>query len=227
MTINGWNISNASAKQFNVIWGYSEITNKSQWVERANNPVVFDSITGFKPLRIVMVVYGNSREAIRGNISTVLSKLLKPSTIVLDGFTHKFYGYLRAHSAEETAKKRWHVLTLDLEGYEFSSEVSVSGSTSINVNNPGTLTTPAVVTIVPSAGMSSLTITGLGDTITLTGVESGKTIVINGETGLITQNNALRDADLYSMPVVKPGANVVACNRSQATITVAFKPRYM
>lgn len=226
MTIDGWDIASANAKQFQVVWGYSEYSNRSEWVTGSRMPVLLAGNTGFKPLRVVMVVKGDGREAIRTNVSKILARLTGPVDITLDGFTHKFRGKLRAHSANEMSRRRWHALTLDLDGYEYSDQVTVSGSTSISVTNPGTLPTPAVVTITPTAGMSNLTIEGLGDTITLANIESGKPVIINGETGLITQDGALKDADLYSLPAVQPGSSVVTCNRSQAQISIAFKPRF-
>ena len=227
MTIDGWDVLNANARQFNVIWGYHSINSTSEWLPGNNSPTLFENTIGFKPLQVILCAKDEGRNAIRMDISRILAALKGPVSIELDNMDHAFYGILRSFSAEETAIKRWHQLTLNLEGYECGRTVTVSGSGSIEIENPGTLPSPAVLTITPTAGMSNLTIQGLGDVFTIENLQSGETVVIDGETGLITQGGALKEVDFYTLPVVQPGNSTVIISRSQATVQVDFKPRYM
>ena len=53
--------------------------------------------------------------------------------------------------------------------------------------------------------------------------------MIDGESGLVTQDGVLKagDVDFWEFPVLFPGVNTVTCNNSNMTMTVKFKPRFM
>lgn len=228
MKINNWNITNAQAKQWNVTKGHHQINSPSEWDAGALLPVLVKNRIGFQTWTIVLLVYGSSREDIQNNTSLILSKMLGPVDIELDGFTRKFYGILTNHAVEESSKKRFHQLTLTLEGYEYSAQVTASGSSSIAVTNPGTLDSPCILTIAPTQAAGSITISGFaGGSVKVTDVTSGKNIVINGETGVITEDGVLKDYNIWKLPAIKPGSSTLNVSSSFATITVAFKPRYM
>lgn len=230
MTINGWNISAANAKQWNVRRGYASITNQSEWIAGSHNPAFFSAKTGFKSLQIVLLVKAGNKELVQRGIGLILSKLVDPAEIVLDGYARTFYGILRSYSVDESTQRRtspFHKLTLNLEGYEHANEATVSGSSLITVNNPGTLITPAVVTLKATRAVSSITISGLGKAMVLKTVTANQQYVINGETGLITVNGALANADIWNLPVLQPGNNSVVISESTATVTIKYKPRYM
>ena len=228
MKINSWDISNARAKQWNVTKAHNSVSNPSEWGAGALSPVLFDSRIGFQTWSIVLLVYGTSREDIQKNTSMILSKMLGTVDIELDNFTRRFCGYLKNHAVEESSKKRFHKLTLTLEGYEYSAQVTASGKNSVSVSNPGTLPTPCVLTITPTQAAGQITVSGFytGD-IKVTNVTSGKAIVINGETGVITEGGSLKEYDFWKLPAVKPGSSTLTVSSSFATVSVSFKPRYM
>lgn len=228
MKINSWDISNARAKQWNVTKGHNSLSNPSEWGAGALSPVLLDSRIGFQSWSIVLLVYGTSREDIQRNASLILSKMLGPVDIELDGFSRKFYGYLKTHSVEESSKKRFHRLTLNLDGYEYSAQMTVSGKSSISVSNPGTLPTPCILTISPTQAAGQITVSGLyTGSVKVTNVTSGTPIVIDGETGIITEGGRLREYDFWKLPAVKPGSSTLTVSSSFATVSVSFKPRYM
>ena len=149
--------------------------------------------------------------------------------IMLDGLEHTFHGTLKSFSAEESSRKRWHKLTLNLEGYETGVAVTVSGTSSVTLSNPGTAETPIVITLTPAAGISAVTVSipRAGWTASLTNLGSGTPVVINGETGLITENGVLKEAALTKLPAIKPGTSVLGCSSQMVGMSVTFKPRYL
>ena len=230
MTINGWNITNANAKQWNVRRGYSAITNKSEWIAGSYNPAFFSGEEGFKTLQITLIVKASSKEIVQLGISTILAKLKDPAEIILDNYVRKFYGILRSYNVDESTQRRttpFHKLTLNMEGYEYASELTASGKSLITVNNPGTMITPAIVTMTATRAVSNITISGLGKAMVLKTVLANKQYVINGETGLFTVDGALANLDIWNLPVLQPGNNTVTCSESTATVTIRYKPRYM
>ena len=105
----------------------------------------------------------------------------------------------------------------------------------ITLTNTGTLLTPAVVKITPVINLTDITLTGLtrntitGEekNITVKNLTNGKAVIIDGETGLITENgvNKYSDVDLWDLPSLIPGANKITANKD-INITVQYKPRY-
>lgn len=238
MTIPGWEIPHIEvARQWNVRRGYSAITNKSEWVAGSKIPVILSGEPGFKPLKIVILVKARDREAVQLGISTILSKLLEPAEIILDGMDRMFRGYLKSYSVDESTHRRnfpFHQLTLNMEGYEYSDrqELSVagesaSGARTINIHNPGTLPSPAVLTITPKYAVSSVTIGGTGEDIVLSSLSYNVPVVVNGETGLITSGGSLADFSIWSLPAVAAGDSSVTVSSKYVSVGISFEPRYM
>ena len=228
MLINNWDISLAHARQWNVRRGYSAITNQSEWTAGSNTPAVFSSKIGFKTLQVTLVVKAIDKEEVQLGISKILSALRDPAEIVLDGYDRKFFGVLISYEQEEVTQRRnqpFHRLTLNLEGYEYSAEITKTGTSSLTVYNPGTAPTPVILTI-DSRYAGTITITGLGKQISLQGV-TGREYVINGETGLMTADGSLANVNIWSLPYLEPGNNTITVSTANAPITIQFKPRYM
>lgn len=249
MQINGWDISEAGARQWNVTPGSHSISNESEWARGSPAPVLLGNQIGFKPLKIVLLIKGDGREAILANVSTVLSRLLEPTELKLDGFSHRFKGILKKHSLEENPLNIGNVflnraskLTLEFECYEYgvtepgeAYTASAAGEEQITVTNPGNLITPVVIEITPQIGVASLTITGvchdgLGEDlpVTVKNLVTGKKVILDGETGLMTQDGELGgNIDIWSLPALQPGANTITLDSDRMNMTIKYYPRFM
>lgn len=248
MTINGWDISNADAKQWNVTPGFHTVSNDSEWARGSPIPIFFANDLGFKPLTVTLLIKGNrDRQAILHRCSEILSHLIDPAELVLDDFDHKFFGILTKHTLIENAMNvhalkynRAAKFTLEFNGYEYVDDIdpiTATGSTTMLINNNGNALTPATITITPQIGASSLTITGicrdrktLEDLpVTIRNLETGKPIVLDGETTLFTKNGALatNDIDIWAQPTLLPGENRITINNSRMEVKVSFRPRFM
>lgn len=251
MKINDWDISLANARQWNVIPDFSEIQNKSEWKNGSAFPLLLNSTSGFKKIQVVLLVRGPDRESILENCSTILAKLKEPVRMELDGFIHKYYGSMTKYSFTENPLNRQRIvgnkvskLIITLSCYEYAEKpdgtsfsAEASGKTELTVNNPGNSYTPCQVEITPKIGISTLKINGLGyDTETGESTElvvknltTGKRIVLDGETGLVTEQgiNKAADTEFWSLPMLKPGKNQVTLDNSHVDILVKYRPRYM
>lgn len=239
MKIDNFNISECKAKQWNVTMEHNEIKNDSEWVRGSPVPAFFKNTIGFKPCKVVVLVKGKSRDEILENRSNILSRLLEPVILTLDGIDHKFYGILTKHSITEDSIQRFHRLTLEFSGYEMDDEIlnSFSSTTTFTVENPGNITTPAVLEITPQIGISELAISGLcrdpetgeGQDITIRELSTEKKIVIDGESGFMTEDgaNKFKDIDLWELPTLLPGVNNITCSTKNIAVTIRFKPRFM
>lgn len=237
MKINGTDVAEYGVKQWNVTPAYAEIGNESEWITGAVSPVLLKSTIGFKKMKVSVMISGSSRQEIWERAGKFISLLLTPSRIQLDGFSHSFYMYLSNASQAETSLHRFHKATLELIGYEYGEEVEDSSQTgTLEIYNTGTILTPAVVEIVPVINLASLTLTGLvrdnqtGEEkdIVLSNLKNGKKIVLDGESGLVTEDgvNKFADVEMWDFPTLVPGTNTVTADKD-VLLTIRHKPRFL
>lgn len=246
MKINGWDISGADAKQWNVTPGFHSISNDSEWSRGSPAPVLFRNEIGFKTLKVTILVKADrDRQVILNRCSEILSHLLEPAELELDDFDYKFYGILKKHALEENPLStpvlkfnRASKLTLEFEGYEYADEetVETSGETEIVVNNFGNILTPVIIEITPQVGAASITLSGIcrdpntGEDlpVMINELETGKTVTLDGETGLFTQDGELKaDLEIWDVPTLFPGENKITVDSEWMDIVVRYRPRFM
>ena len=236
MKIENTDVSIYGARQFTVTFEHCAIDNESEWMAGAALPFLDHNQVGLKEWTITLRVKGESREGIIQNCSQILALLLEPVELTLDGFSHHFKGTLKSHKRKEKVPKRYHLLELEFEGYECGEEVTVSGKNSLTITNPGNLISPCIVEITPLIGAASITLTGLcRDTsgadlpITIENLETGKSVILNGLTGLITQAGEQKggEVSIWALPSMKPGENTVTVSNANMTVNVRTIPIYM
>lgn len=244
MWINEWDIGEADAQQWKVTFGHHAIGNNSSWIPGSPVPVILDGNMGFKSLQVTIRIRGDTREEIIGKRSMILSRLITPAQIKLNGYSHRFFGSLKKANATEFIQKRSHRLVLDFDCYEYGCqpdgapfEESASGVTETVVTNPGNILTPAVVELTPQVGVAELKLngicrnpnTGADLPVTVRNLTTGKKVILDGETGLMTEDEKLKagDIDIWERPTLIPGSNTVMMNSDRMNITVRFFPRYM
>lgn len=237
MKIDGIDIAKYGAQQWNVYPSFCQISNNSEWLDGMSAPLMLNSTNGFKKMKVAVLIRGSTRQAIWKQASDLVACLLKPSIIQLDGFEHNYYMYLENAEEAETSMKRWHKATLELVGYEYGNEVSVTtAARNLTITNEGNMETPAIIEITPPIGLASVTITGIvRDKITgedkpviIKELTMNKSVILDGETGLITEAgvNKFSKVELWDFPSLLPGSNHITLNQD-VTIKVTYKPRFM
>jgi phage-related protein len=240
MLIDGWDISEANAKQWNVTPAFHDVKNDSEWDSGSPVPAFSNNEINFKTIQVTILIKASGRQLLLNSESNILSRLLEPVDLELDGFDHIFHGIMTKHSLSEKSMKRWHTLTIELDGYEMAkkeTKQTFSGTKSFKVTNPGNIVTPAIVEITPSIGAVSIEITGIcrrGVTgedlpVTIKNLTTGNTVTLDGETGLFTEKGELKTGDLeiWALPSLLPGENNITVDNSRMEISVRFYPRYM
>lgn len=244
MKINGWDIANAGSYQLKSVIEPHSIANESEWARGSPVPVLLKNKIGFQTLKLILVVKGEGREGIRKNCSTILSRLAAPVQLLVDNRRYRFCGILKKHSINEITENRWHDLTLEFNGYEYDAkadgapfEESASGVKETVVTNPGNIISPAIVEITPQIGLAELTVSGISrdpDTgedlpVTIRSLGTGKKIILDGESGLMTEDGELKaaDIDIWALPSLLPGSNTITLSSERADIKVKYYPRFM
>lgn len=251
MKINGWDIENADARQWNVIPNFSSIKNNSEWKNGTLSPILLNGTNGFKTIQIVLLVRGPDREGILQNCSTILSKLKGAAHLELDGFEHKFHGVMSKYTFTENPMNRQRVsgnkiskLSFTFSCYEYAEQSdgtpyskTVSEEKEIVVENPGNIYTPCIVEITPKVKIAKMTISGISrdvDTgenlqVTIKNMQAEKTTVLDGAEGLFTEEETEKSADLeiWTLPMLAPGTNTITLSNDQTEVTIKYRPRYI
>ncbi len=238
MIINGREITYYGAKEWSVTPSFSSISNGSQWLPGTAAPLLLDTEIGMKKFKVSVMLEGKSRAEIWKNAGRLITALLKPAKIEFNYFQNFFYMVLTNASYAELSLKKFHKATLELAGYEYGREVVVENTgTRISTENVGNLPTPAVLAITPTIGKVSLTLTGLvrdrytleDKPITISNLTDGKTIILDGETGLVTEGgvNKIGEVDMWGLPTLQPGYNIIQMNQSGMEVEMRYKPRFV
>ena len=236
MKINNINISTFNAKQRTIsIANHNKIKNDSEWLWGSAIPHLSADYIDMKDFIVSLWVYGSGRNEISANCSNIIAASLVPAELTLDGYDHKVMGILQSVKQTERSVDRFHILELTFAGYEFGDDVTVSGYSSLTINNPGNIPSPAVVEITPAAGASSIQITGIcRDSFTgvdlpctIKNLTAGKTVRLDTLTGLVTEDNLPKEMDLWTLPSFKPGATVVTCNNNRMGLSVTVRPLFI
>lgn len=235
MKINNVNITTWNARQSTVRFGQAAYANAAYWKSGAAVPTLFQGIVGFKGLTVTLIVKGANRNAILKNVSDIVAACRDKTTLIFDDLDHRFTGYLTSASNEEMAKRQFHRLTLQFNGYEHTAQIESSGTSSVTVSNPGNLPSPARVALTPTANLQSITLTGIcrdpytGDDqpVVVNNLTNGKLVVLNGINGGITEAPGNpKDVDIWHLPIMKPGTNTITCDNAHVSIVVQTVPIY-
>lgn len=238
MKFNDTDLSKYGAKQYRNTFGQTSLSNDTEWLRDAPLPIFDNNYRQGKEIKTEILVYGSSREDIRQNISNILALCLEPVEIELDGYDHKFKGILKSSSVSEgsdMARERYQHMVLTFEGYEHGTNVTVSGTNQITITNPGNVISPAIVEITPTIGISSLTVSGICRNsfngvdlpVALEKLSTGNTVIIDGIAGLVTEANALKEVDMWTLPTLVPGVNTITLDNDKLTTKVTVLPIYI
>ena len=240
MKINGVDILEYGAKQWNVSMSYVSVKNDSEFLNDALVPYLAIGAIGMKKIKVSVLIQGSSRKEIWKNGSRLIFNLLKPAIVELKGFTNKFHVVLTNADQVETSIERWHKATLELTGYEFGEEenVTLCGKKEFFVDNPGSLETPMRVELLPRQDTSELIIKGICRAgslnkerdIKVKNLKENEAIIIDWKTGLIqTVNGESRfsNVEFWGFPSLLPGSNYVELSTDTVDITLQFNPLFM
>lgn len=226
MTINGINVNSFGAYQFKVTIGHSDIKDSSEWEPHAALPYLAATGISLKTLDITLNLKGTSREEIIRKRSDLLALCTDIADIKLDGFTHRFRGVMAGHKETEVTKWRWHQIDITLSCYEYGEDITETGTGSLTIQNPGNMKSPAVIVITPSINGTIYLAGLLDDEIEIKNVSAGDTIIINGKTGMITDNDTVKagDVDLWDLPAAGPGETLLTCSDAEADLAMTVTP---
>lgn len=181
---------------------------------------------------LTFYVTGETEDGAYKNASNLITGLQKGTlNIASSGISYamELTGYSNTASGVPLYRTVTATLTLEAVAAEVTINIA-SSATSVTINNPGNLPSPATIAINPGSTMATLSITGLSDEpIICKNLTSGKIRIIDGASGLVLEDstNKYPDTELWEFPRLPPGSTTVKLSRSGCTMTIKYKPRYI
>lgn len=211
--------------------GHCETKNESEWVSGAVLPFFDKNHQGMKTVTVDILVEGKNRQDIILNRSRLLASLREPAEIKFDGFDHLFKVIMTDHKEDETVMRRWHIVTITLEGFEHGEMITSEGKGTITVNNPGNIESPVSVQLTASKDSQQMTVEGAAGepVIYISGVRATEKILLDGITGEMRRDDVLTCSGitLWELPYLNPGKAAIGCSDATADLKVSVMPIYM
>lgn len=231
MLINGIDIVNSHAQLLKKDIQTAEVVIYDDWLRNALNPLYLSKQETYKQLKLQLLIKDTDGEHCLTDISGLIKQLEK-CTIKFDDLSFYYDCLIVSKSHKRLAQGRWYTLDVELKsGYAYKTAVTetLDHVASKTITVPGNLPTPAIVTITAPINTSTLTLTGFKDSITVNNLLANIPRIIDGEACTVLQAgvNKFIDTDMWSFPVLQPGANTIATSNSNCVITISYKPKYI
>lgn len=233
MKIDKIDCTKFGARQIHTEVETAEVTNNSEWPTLFLSPLYLEGEPGFKTIRVEWLFEGETRAEVEENISHLAALCLEPRVLTLDKRDFLYRAIMTGTSQEAINTLGTAVrYTIEYKGVAVKKQKKelLNRSLETTFKNKGNLKSPAIVEITPSITETVLTIEGLADSpITIRNLKAGKKIILNGETGRITEegnSNKLPDVDFWEVPRVLPGENKIKLSKKTVDMTILYDPRF-
>lgn len=233
MKIDGIDIRKYNAKQLTVDIQPPKIAVETEWIDGAPVPLEFETFIKAGTLKLSILFRGNSRNQIVRNVSEFMALLTHGVLIQLDGYKGYYKGKLTDDGLTKTIVKTRYTVNLTFSGYMIDDEIknTYRDRRTAQFEVLGTRDAPCVLEITPTVSMVEYRVEGFGDDpIIIQNLEAGKTIIIDGESGTVTQNgtNKFGDVDLWDFPVLKRGQKyTVGFSSDKCVVVIRYHPMWI
>lgn len=230
MLVNNIDIVNFKAMLVSKRIQTADVITFDDWLRNALNPLFLGKQEQYKQIKIQLLIDDVSEESALNNISNLV-KQLEQCTIKFDDLSF-YYDCLIVNKSNERIIPGKYLLDVELKSsYAYKSIVTetLDHVSSKTINVAGNLKTPAVVAITVPTDTISVTINGLGSTITVKNLKANIQVVIDGEACTVLQNgvNKFPDTDMWDFPILQPGANTISVDTSNCTLQIQYKPKFL
>lgn len=222
LSFPGWKIRNV---KYNV----SEAAILAETEQFSDRCSVINTAMGNRKLNLSFEFRSETQEEFFEEYSN-LNRQLKECTIQLNDMFYVccLYGVTDPIRTQKEYYQLRYTFSI-LSRYKEEKEETISG-TSGNVNNPGTTESPCKVSIIPSAYVDSLTLSGISDQpIVIHHLDPDEEVIIDGSAGTVLcgSENRFGDYDAWEFPRLLPGENQVTLSSNLCQVTITYKPLYL
>lgn len=232
MKVNDIDISKYGAKQLTADVQPPSISANYEWVTGAVLPMELESEVQMGHLKLSVYLKGKNRDGIIRSASELMANFTKVCDLEIDGYTGKYRGFMTANDYAKTIAKDRHILNIEFDGffYDEEQELVFDGTDAAVVSKIGTRDTPCIIEIYAKSNLTNYIVRGFGDdNIVVSSLAAGKTVVIDGVTGLVTIDgeNAFDLVSLWEFPKLAAGETSLTFSSTQATLKIRYTPMWI
>lgn len=232
MKINGMDIRKYDAKQLKADLQPPSISVNYEWVTGALLPTEFDTSVEMGHLKLSIYFKGKNRNSIIRSASEFMANFTKACDLELDGYKGKYRGFMTSDDYEKTIAKDRYILNIEFDGFFYDDEIEITfdGKTSGKYYMVGSRDAPCIVEVYAKDELTNYTIRGLGtDDIIIESLKAGKTVIIDGKTGLVTVDgeNAFDKVDLWEFPKLTAGETTLMFSNTAAAVKIRYTPMWI
>ncbi|MDO4332525.1 MAG: phage tail family protein [Eubacteriales bacterium] len=232
MKVNSIDIRKYDAKQLTVDVQPPSISVNYEWITGAKLPTEFETSVQMGHLKLTIYFKGKDRNNIIRSASEFMAHFAKACDLELDGYKGKYRGFMTTDDYEKTIAKNRYILNLEFDGFFYDDELEIvfDGKTAASFYMVGSRSAPCIVEVYAKSNLTNYTIKGFGDDdIIIEELNAGKTIVIDGITGLVTMDgtNAFDKVDLWTFPGLRTGETSLVFSSGQARVTIRYMPMWI
>lgn len=229
------NNSNANAK-YNMVLNEKKISPSKtdcnlQWLKSALTPVLLEKETKFCDIECKFTMEANTEDEFWQKFSEFNKDTIE-CIIKFNNINMLYKCYVKEiKEPTRITPYNWE-FTCNWVGYKYKDEivVDIRKELSKTIDVKGTLKTPLILEITPSADLIDLVINGLAnDPITIKNLHANKKIIIDGKEGTVTEEgiNKFKDTDLWEFPFLVPGVNNITLSKNSCNVAIKYEPRYL
>lgn len=233
MKINGEDIGRYKAKQLTVEFEPPQDGSGYEWPEGMLMPIESQTVQKCGKCTVVLLLRGENRNEITRNSSTLHGLCLPgPVELTLDGYKGTYTGFLKEFKPEKTITPKSYKVQAVFSGWMKDTPVKLEyiGQTQATLHRVGSRPTACVLTIKPQTNIEKLTMKGWGNhDVTVENMTAGHAIVIDGKTGLITQDgeNKAQDVTLWALPAMDETQKTITWDNESCDIVVEYTPLWL
>lgn len=233
MRVNGIDIRTFKAKQLTVEVQPPSTAVKYDWNDGDLKPNAYRTEDKAGALKLTLYFVGKNRSEVHRNISEFLSHLNDAAVLDLEGYKGSYYGMKKSVSIVATLEHRKKKLNIEFDGYFFDNVVEkVLSKEPQEYIAQGSRDAPCILTFENTSNAQKIvSLSGLTDTEIVVEIPAKKTLVIDGENGIVTIDgeNAFENvATMWEFPHIKPGCvQIGGTFPKDVKITMQYSPMWL
>lgn len=208
-----------------------EVVNVNEWLEGSPSPTFLRSYDRYKTMELEFLLEAATDEAMFENMDTLV-RHLKMATFKFDDIKYFYDAHMEgAVSMEKLFNGKFKVAASLLVRRTYLPEVAVAANalSAKSITNAGSVETPVKITIVPTANVTTYTITGLTkQPLVLKNLVAGQTYVVDGYNYKYMKNsdNEINNFASFEFPMLKIGQTTVGFSSTAANVTISYFPKF-
>lgn len=233
MRINGIDARTFKSKQLTVEFQPPSTAVKYDWNDGDLKPNAYETEEKAGKLTLVMYFVAKDRTEVMRCISEFLMHTNGEAQLELEGYKGTFRGIKQSAKIDKTLEHRKKKLEIVFDGFFIDSSIEkVLKKESQTYITQGTRKSPCTLRMKNlTEEAQTVAVEGLTETAIQAEVPAGKTLVIDGELGLVTidgENAFLQVIEMWEFPYVPQGeVTVNVTNVKNVQTTMSYKPMWI